>query len=334
MGKTFTAMTILCAWLAYPSHGQEKDGEPRQRSRGRNPLVRVVTISQDQLPRESAKRLVEETFARLNQAASFEPDIVCLPEICNGGEAEEATGPTIERAAEWARRHRCYVICPIRVRVGQQVFNSAVLIDREGRIVGRYDKIHPTEGELKGGTLPGSIDPPVFQTDFGTIGIQICFDVNWHDSWSALKKKGAQIIFFPSAFPAARQTSALAWMNQVYVVSSTISGPSRIHDVSGEALEVSGRYRHWAGAVLPLGKRLCEIDFNISKARQAVKKYGDRVHVRWHHEDDLFTIASLDPEVTTEEIIREFGITPLNPYLARCQKAQDEARRQVVPEQR
>ena len=103
--------------------------------------------------------------------------------------AETVPGPTTRRLGEWARKNSSYVIVGMRTLTGNLTHNSAVLIDRRGEVVGQYDKIHPTDPELKQGVTPGATDPPVFQTDFGTIGIQICFDVNWWDSWQRLKEK-------------------------------------------------------------------------------------------------------------------------------------------------
>ncbi len=171
----------------------------------RNPLIRVVTVSQDGLQAEPGKAMLNATLARLDRTAAFKPDVACLPESFTRGAAEAVPGPTTDRLGAWAKQHSCYVICPMKVCAGQREFNSAVLIDRAGHVVGRYDKIRPTEGELSKGICPGSADPPVFETDFGTIGIQICFDVNWRGQWRRLKQQGAKIIFFPSAFPAARQ---------------------------------------------------------------------------------------------------------------------------------
>jgi hypothetical protein len=50
--------------------------------------------------------------------------------------------------------------------------------------------------------------------------VQICFDINWYDTWQRLKRKGVKIVFFPSAYPAAQQLSALALVNRFYIVSS------------------------------------------------------------------------------------------------------------------
>jgi predicted amidohydrolase len=291
-----------------------------------NPLVRVVTLSQDGLNEKPGRAMLQATLSRMDQAASFQPDIVCLPEAFTRGDPEPVPGPTTEEIAAWARKHRSYVICPLKVRSDGAVTNSAVLIDRGGAVVGRYDKIRPTEGELKQSVQPGALDPPVFQTDFGAIGIQICFDVNWPNQWRRLREQGARIIFFPAAYPAARQLRSLAWENQCFVVSSTRDRPASILDVSGETLATTGKYRQWAAAKLPTGKRLFEIDFHVGKLREIERKYGDKVRVEWFHNDDLATLSSLDPQLTVEDLIAEFQLTPHADYIRRAQQAQDELR--------
>jgi len=168
--------------------------------------------------------------------------------------------------------------------------------------------------------------PPVFTTDFGAIGIQICFDVNWREGWRHLKEQGAQIVFWPSAYPAGRQVPALALTNQIYVVSAVEGGAAHIYDITGEPLASSGRYQEWAGAALPLGKRLFEVDYNAPKVQGIQKKYGSRVEVTWYHDSDWVTVASLDPDLSTEDLIKEYGLTPLDDYIARSTKEQDQAR--------
>jgi hypothetical protein len=269
---------------------------------------------------------VDGTFQRLDQAASFKPDIACLPEEFTRAGPEAVPGPTTERVGKWAREHSCYVICPMQVREGGRMYQSAVLIDRQGGVVGRYDKIHPTEKALNAGTRPGEVDPPVFETDFGRIGIQICFDVNWRDGWRRLKEKGARIIFWPSAYAAAHQMPALAFLNQCYVVTSTMKSAPRIYDITGDLLDAGGKDRWWAAAALPLGKRLFEVDYNTPKMVQVEKKYGSKVQVTWLRDDDWITLVSLDPSLTVDGIMKEFGLTPLDGYVARAQGAQDQRR--------
>jgi len=323
MISTFAA----CCLLAFASgRSDAQDEHLAIQRRPRNPIVRVVAVSQDGLQDKTGETIIAATLTRLDRAASFRPDIACLPEAFSRAAPETVPGPTTERLAKWAREHNCYVICPILTRDEDRTYNSAVLIDRKGRIAGQYHKIRPTENELRKGTCPGANDPPVFKTDFGTIGIQICFDVNWHQQWQHLKEKGAKAVFFASAYPAARQIRTLAWLNQYFVVASTRTRVSSIYDVTGEVLASTGKYQQWVGAVLPPGKTVFEIDFHVGKMRKIQRKYGSRVEVTWYHDDDLVTLASLDPELTVEDLIREYELTPHGDYIRRAQRQQDESR--------
>jgi beta-ureidopropionase len=296
----------------------------------RNRIVRVVTVSQAGLDRDR-NDLLEPTMARLNQAASFHPDIACLPEVFSNRPPEPVSGPVTQRLVAWAREHACYLIFGLKTKKANKVYNSAILIDRKGQIVGQYDKMHPTEGEIQEGITPGdNVSLPLFKTDFGTIGVQICFDVNWRDQWHRLKQRGAQIIFWPSAYPASRQLQALALSNEYYIVSSTMDRPAQIYDISGDVLASSGKYQEWAGAALPLGKRLFEIDYNAEKVQQIQQKYGPKVQINWFHDSDWFTLASLDPNLTVEDLSAEYGLVPLEEYLARCSKVIDRARTKAM----
>jgi len=291
-----------------------------------NTHPRVVTITQEGLQRLSGVELIDATMDRLNQAASYQPDIACLPETFTQAAPETIPGPTTQRLSQWAKANNSYVICPIKTKVDGKIYNSAILIDRGGKLVGRYDKIHPTENELEEAVCPGALNPPVFETDFGTIGIQICFDVNWRDPWSTLTEKGADIIFFPSAYPADRHVRTIAWLNQTYVVSSTITRQASIYDISGDIISQTGQYQRWAGAVLPLGKRMFEIDFHVKKMREIQSKYGSKVDITWFHADDLCSLASLDPKLSVEDLIEAYELTPHPAYVQRAQLAQDKRR--------
>jgi beta-ureidopropionase len=293
-------------------------------------FVSVVAVSQEGI-RDKAesdpRALWSETMERLDLAATERPDIVCLPECAPGGEPQCVPGPASEEISAWAARQSCYVVLPLLVRDGESLTNSALLIGRDGRIQERYDKIHLTESALRALQRPGQPDPPVFRTDFGLIGVQICFDVNWHEPWRRLEEKGAEIVFWPSAYPAARQLSALAWMNEYYVVSATMTRTSRIYDITGETLAASGVFHEWARARLCMGKRLFELDYQIGVSREIEARYGERVRVRWYSEEDWFTLESCDPELAVDEIVREYRLVPKRAYHERCREANERVRR-------
>lgn len=70
--------------------------------------------------------------------------------------------------------------------------NAALLLDRSGKCIGRYHKAHPCEFYEPGADLP------VFETDFGVVGIVICADRRWPENMRVLRLKGAQIILNPT----------------------------------------------------------------------------------------------------------------------------------------
>ena len=119
---------------------------------------------------------------------------------------------------------------------------------------------------------------------------------------------------------------ALAWLNQCFIVTSTMNRPSAVYDVTGDVIEKTGQYRQWAGAVLPLGKRVFEVDFHVAKFRRIQEKYAGKVQVNWFHDDDLITLASLDPDLTVDDLIKEFELTPHPGYIERATRAQDAKR--------
>jgi beta-ureidopropionase len=293
-----------------------------------NHLVRVVTLTQNNLKAAPGEQLLKLTIYRLNAAAkAFRPDIACLPETFSRGEPESVPGPTTKRLADWARTHKCWVICPLTTRVDDKIYNSAVLLNRTGSIVGRYDKIRPTENELKKAVCPGPDQAPVFETEFGKVGIQICFDVNWTEQWRSLRDRGAKIIFFPSAYPATRQLRSIAWQNQCFIVSATKNREAAIYDITGDQIDQSGHYQPWAQAILPVGKRLFETDFNVHKMRAIERDHGQRVRVQWFHDDALITLESLDPQLSVNRLIKEYELTPHSDYLRRSERAQEQSRK-------
>src|SRR5947199_1962 len=158
--------------------------------------------------------------------------------------AEPIDGPTITAMAEFARARRCHVIAPITRSEGGKLYNTAVLIGRDGKVIGGYDKVHPTEPEMAAGITPGR-DAPVFATDFGKVGIQICFDIGWPDGWKALKDRGAELVVWPSAYPGGFPLNALAWTHRYPIVTSPWTAPAALIDVDGTTLVRSGPWEPW-----------------------------------------------------------------------------------------
>lgn len=289
--------------------------------------AKVLSVSLSNIEQDT--NTIDKLVERIDRMSSSNPDVICLPEafITKPETAEEIGGPIITRFSAIARKYNSYVICPIHLRKSGGIYNTAVLIDRQGKVVGHYDKIYPTEGECDSGITPGKFPPPVFKMDFGTIGILICFDVNWIEGWKSLQEQGAEIVFWTAAYPGGRMLPSYAWMFNYYVVGCSRRDPATIFDISGDLIAKSGTYEHWAYASLNLEKILCEIDFHNKKIREMRKKYGEKVRINYYHEEDWVTIESCSPDLTIKELIDEYDLLIRSNYITRSQKYQEKFRR-------
>jgi len=262
----------------------------------KNPCLEEVPAPSQRHARVVTTRIQEQTNTTLaanlkfmgevlDRAGRESPDIVLLTEIfVNRGvpgppqaQAQPIPGPVTTLLSEKARLYKSYIITTLLESDGGRTYNAAVLIDREGRLAGKYRKTHLPLAEVEDGITPGS-EYPVFDTDFGRIGIMICWDAFFPETARILRLKGAEILFWPTAGdPGARHwdvtTRARAVDNGVYVVTSVSKGlPSRIVDPEGEVvvettdglatanLDLAKESRLWWLSVGPAdgeGKSLC-----------------------------------------------------------------------------
>ena len=130
----------------------------------------------------------------LHTAGHAGVDIACLPEEFGGTTAEPIPGPTTQAIARLAKQYHMYVICPIREQAGDEQYNTAVLIDRQGQVIGKYRKVFVFWGEGLHCSREGA---KVFETDFGKIGLLTCFDLNFPELWQQCNALDADIVVVP-----------------------------------------------------------------------------------------------------------------------------------------
>jgi len=135
-----------------------------------------------------------------------------------------------------AKKYNLYVVAGLLEKKGEVVYNTSVLIDRSGRLAGKYRKISLPKEEINGGISPGD-SLPVFETDFGRIGMMICWDVAFPETARRLARQGAEIIFLPIWGGNVTLTRARAIENQVYLVSSSYDMTTAVFDQEGEVMK-------------------------------------------------------------------------------------------------
>ncbi len=217
----------------------------------------------------------------LRAAGEAHADLTLLPETFAGSDHwETLRGPACALMSEMARRHRMYVAGTVyneNPAIGRR-YNAGVLYDRAGAVDGVYYKKHPYTPELYMGVTPGT-EVPVFRTDFGTVGMMICYDSWFTDVCELLALKGAEIVLFPCAGYYRSLMPARAADNGVRIVTSCLhraNGGRGVWDTSGADVtnpgadpsrragdEITFRNVH---EVPELGLLLVELDLSKSPA--------------------------------------------------------------------
>jgi predicted amidohydrolase len=113
--------------------------------------------------------------------------------------AEPSDGPYLKKACTLSAELDIFLVLGLLEKTGETLFNSAILIDPDGDIIGRYSKTHFAQGYTINPTCytPGD-QYPVFQTPFGKVGMLICYDRQLPEPARILSLKGAQVLFVPS----------------------------------------------------------------------------------------------------------------------------------------
>ena len=277
----------------------------------------IATVSQEGLSADTPADMLQTILSIVKRSIAYRPDVVCLPEYymitrikqrISFEERVDISEALLKDLSVFARTNGCYMICPAFTRENGKTYNAAVVIDRQGNRIGEYRKMHLPLDELEAGFTPGPLQPPVFKTDFGVIGIQICYDGNWHDGWEALQKQGAEVVFWPSAYSGGRTINARAWENNYVVVTSTRE-ISKICDITGDVVAQTGTWdRNLICAPVNLEKAFIG-SWPHNRHFDAIRtKYGRKIKITNYHDENWTVLESISPDVRVNDILKEFNI--------------------------
>lgn len=219
---------------------------------------------------------VRTVKAYLEKIKDENPDFVILPEMfCCPYQtenfpiyAEKEGGPVWQQLSGYAKQYGIYLIggsMPEKDAEGN-VYNTSYIFDREGKQIGKHRKVHLFDIDVKGGqtfkesdTLTAGDSDAVFDTEFGKIGVMLCFDIRFPELSRMMVNDGVKVIFVPAAFnmttgPAHWELSfrTRALDNQIYMVGCA---PAR---------DVSAGYISWGHSIVtdPWGRVTGMLDEN------------------------------------------------------------------------
>ncbi len=284
------------------------------------------SLDKSQDPQKIVSQVISFWQKELDQVLPDKPDLIVLPEFCDMSGAGEAylkvrKNQVLDFFAGIAGRHRCYIAFGMLREDDKGIWrNSCVLLDRNGRIAGIYDKNFPTIGEMEGGTQAGN-DAPVFQCDFGTVAMIICFDLNFDELRLQFAAKKPDIILFSSMYHGGLVQNLWAYSCRAYFIGSVYKGnPSEIRDPTGEIMAASTNYYDFAVARINLDSKLVHLDYNRPKFTALKEKYGPGVIISDPGKLASVLVTSEVDNVTVDQMIQEFDLELLDDYLNRSRE--------------
>jgi len=261
-------------------------------------------------------------------------DLAVLPETAITGEADTDAlacavpfaGPVQEVFVQKAQEHHCYVVVPtylLDTKDKKSCSNAAILVGRRGEVVGTYRKMHLVvaldKGTMEGGSTPGTVNP-VFNCDFGKLGIQICYDMEFDYGWTDLARQGAELIAWPTQSPQTAHPAFRAMQQRCYIVSSTWRHNASIFEPTGKIAAQIKPPDSVLVQELDLSYALLPWSSKLKKGEAFRKVYGDKVGFHYYEDEDCGIFWSNDSGTTIGDMVRSVGVLEIEEEMARVRQ--------------
>jgi hypothetical protein len=282
-------------------------------------------------PQQMVDGMIKFWAEELKQVLPDKPDLIVLPEVSarpGGMTAEKSKAYYAARKDQLldyfrsiARANSCYIAYgTMRDIGGGRMRNSCVIIGRQGKIAGIYNKNFPTIGEME--TVVAATKADLIKLDFGTVGCAICFDLNFDELLGEYQKSQPDLLIFIGLYHGGLVQSYWAYTSRAYFVGAVgINNlPSEIRHPFGEIVASSTNYFHYTAATVNLDRRLVHLDYNWAKLRALKAKYRDKVTIYDPGEVGAVMVTSEHESVSAIEMIEEFDIELLDDYLNRSRE--------------
>ena len=187
----------------------------------------------------------------INQAAREKPDVILLPEMWTTGfyfedldcSCDNSGEPTLELLRDLAKLHNINIVAgTIADRVAGSIYNRAYIIDRSGKVISSYDKIHLFSMAEEGKHIAAGDQLCVFYLDGIKCGIITCYDLRFPELARSLALEGIKLMFVPAQWPASRLKHwetllmARAIENQVFLAAANRGAGEAIGEYAGGSM--------------------------------------------------------------------------------------------------
>lgn len=252
---------------------------------------------------------IENAGLMINEAISKNADFIVLPEMFNCPYSndkfieyaeEEQNSLTLNKIASLTKNNNVYILAgSIPEKEEDKLYNTSYLFDRSGKMLAKHRKMHLFDIDVKGkitfkesDVLTAGDDFTIADTEFGKIGIGICYDVRFPELARIMVEKGALILFYPGAFnmttgPAHWELlfRSRALDNQVYCVGVA---PALNKDANYHSFGHSIIANPWGEVLAEANEEesliICEIDLD------EIKKVREELPLLKNKREDLYEV--------------------------------------------
>jgi len=217
------------------------------------------------------------TLEQIRAAAQKGAQIVCLQELfrsryfCQSEDAsnfmlaETIPGPSTNALGALAREKKIVIIASLFEKRSPGIYhNTAVVIDTDGAIVGKYRKMHIPDDPLyyeKFYFAPGDLGFPSYQTRYARVGVLVCWDQWFPEAARLCALSGAQILFYPTAIgwiPGEPRKVAQDQRNAWELIQRAHAVANGVYVASVNRVGREGKIKFWGGSFIsgPFGEVL------------------------------------------------------------------------------
>jgi len=279
-------------------------------------------------PDDAVGHVIAHWQAQLARVLPQRPDLILLPEIADmptGHQADLAPylcsrrGQVREFLAGVAQKHRCYIgYTSLQDGEGDVRYNTMLLLDRNGRLAGSYNKRHVVIDEHEDWDVQYGNDDVVIECDFGRVACVICFDIYFDEARRRVAETRPDLVLFSSMVHGGLLQKSWAYDCRAHFVAALhIMRPSAIIAPTGELIATTTNYLDHVTASINLDCELYHLDHNRPRIEAARAKYGRQLAFCDPGYLGAVLLSSESDERTMTDIADEFELESLDDYLHR-----------------
>lgn len=257
-------------------------------------------------PRPDFDSAIEEGLKLAEKSLNDDPSIICFPEYCGGLKSKngrfipphtkEDNHPFLIKFKSFAQSNNVWIsIGSIAISYNsEKYFNRSILLNNEGEITHRYDKIHLFDIDLgddenkflESETVNPGNQSSIAKTPFGIFGFSVCYDLRFAQLYRSMAKQGSEVLMVPSAF--TKKTGEAHWHvlnraraieNGAFVISACATGSI---DGGGECYGHSLVIDPWGNVLADggVGSKVVSAKINLADVKDTREKIPSLNHDR------------------------------------------------------